>query len=354
MAKILLIDTCYAEFLKTLYINPAALYQSELDKVLFQSFGTGDFYSRNLRALGWDARDVIANSTELQNLWSWEQRLHAFENHEPITAMPEDVLAAQIQEFAPDVVFLQDLSLKVPKGNYIIAGQCSCPMPSEESLRQCDVIFTSFPHYLDRFQRMGIKAVFNPLAFDPIVLERAGVPSGERIHDVVFIGGVGAPSHWRAGMETLEYVASHVPTFKWWGYGVDTLPASSALRDKYQGEAWGLDMYRILLQSKITLNRHGEVANGYANNMRMFEATGCGSLLLTERSLNLHDYFSGMDAAAYGSPEEAVYLIERFLNNPQGLAAIAANGQKRTLERHTYARRMETISETLKGMLCPA
>jgi hypothetical protein len=40
-------------------------------------------------------------------------------------------------------------------------------------------------------------------------------------------------------------------------------------------------MYRVLECSKIVINHHGDVAP-WANNLRLFEATGTGALLLTD------------------------------------------------------------------------
>jgi len=335
--KILIVDSYYPDFLKLWDFNPAATYETELKRLLEFSFGTGDFYSRNLKALGWDTHDVIWNAP-------WNM---------------------QFQQ--PDVLFLQDLSIEFSPTGALIAGQLSCPWPGDDAVRRCHVIFTSFPHYIPRIEALGVKAVYNPLAFDPIVLERcdyAGYIIGHtvmtmeapRIHDCVFIGGVGNPSHWKRGMETLEAVARAIPSFKWWGYGYEHLPSNSALRDKYQGEAWGLDMYRILLQSKIVLNRHGEVAQGYMNNMRCFEATGCGALLLTEYAPNLRQFFKEDEAMSYGSPEEAIIKIRWYLDRDHEdvRAIVAANGQRRTLRDHTYAQRMKTVSDTLQEMLVSA
>ena len=33
-------------------------------------------------------------------------------------------------------------------------------------------------------------------------------------------------------------------------------------------------MYRVLARTRVAVNRHGDIAEGYANNMRLFEATG--------------------------------------------------------------------------------
>lgn len=373
LPRILICDTYYPDFLRSLAFDLNSTYEVELQKVLDRKFGTADFYSRNLKALGWDAVDVIANHQPLQQLWGREND------------WIDDILFAQMDDFDPDVIFFQDLSLlsrsrlkDVSSGfdkasGYCLAAQCSCPWPGDDKIRQCEVIFTSFPHYVKRIEALGVRAVYNPLAFEEsLVYKRVKIGETkafgrihggatlfkevlrqeERIHDCVFIGGVGNPSHWTYGMEVLETVAREIPTFKWWGYGVETLPGNSALRAKYQGQAWGLDMYEILLQSKICLNRHGEVSEGFANNMRMYEATGCGAMLLTD---NRTDLFSDYEVMRYFSPADAVYKIRAYLQEfPEGKSAYAAAGQARTLRDHTYQNRMRTVSFILKEMLVAA
>lgn len=356
--KILIVDTYYPDFLSSLSIDRDSTYEANLWKAMQAAFGTANFYSKNLGALGWSAFDMIVNWFELQELWDREHQHN------------------QVLTYKPDVVFLQDLSLFVGRGDYLLAGQCSCPWPGDEKVRRMDVVFTSFPHYVPRIEALGVRAIYNPLAFEPSALDlicprqqldvttmedwpiQVFVPGmydpPERIHDCVFIGGSGTPSHWKYGMQVLETVAREIPTFKWWGYGVETLPANSVLRQKYQGQAWGVDMYKILLQSKIVLNRHGEVAEGYTNNMRTFEATGCGALLLTEESKNLWEFFSAKEVVSYLTPGDAIMKIRYYLENDSERAAIAARGQKRTLRDHTYAKRMQTVSTVLQEMLCPA
>ena len=338
--RILLLDTYYPEAIRALPVNPAMTYQSNLDAILYQSFGTADFYSRSLRALGWEAEDVIWNHEQLSSMRPYWTRLTRHEH---------------------EVIFLQDLNVILPASFYstVVAGQCSCPWPGDDNIRKCDVIFTSFPHYVPRIEALGVKAVYNPLAFDPVVIQRVieqGFPQiieNERPFDVTFIGGVGNPGHWRRGMETLNAVAEAIPTFKWWGYGADLLPSSSALRQNYQGEAWGLDMYRVMLQSKIVLNRHGEVAEGHANNMRLFEATGCGALLLTEwcENASLRTLFDSFECESYVDAADAISEINFYLNDDITRQAFAKNGQSRTLRDHTYAQRMKTVSNTLLEML---
>src|SRR6185295_1579979 len=110
-----------------------------------------------------------------------------------------------------------------------------------------------------------------------------------------------------------------------------------AIARAYQGRAWGLDMYKIYARCKIVINRHGEVAKGYSNNMRLFEATGMGALLMTEDSPNIGQYFNpGSECITYKESRDLHSSIEYYLNHQEELRMIAKAGQARTLKDHTY------------------
>lgn len=336
--KALIADTAYPDFLKTAPIG-SGTYEEELQSFLSRQFGTFYAYSRNLTSLGHECVDVIVNNEPLQALWAKEHFCFG------------DIFDAQIKHYDPDVILLQDLSISVNKGDRLLAAQCSCRPP--DRLPPLDVVFSSLPNLIERFESVNIRAVYLPLAFEPSVLEG---PQSERDIDISFVGGVGRESHWRQGTDTLELIASEFgERFHWYGYGLENLPASSALRACYRGMAFGRDMYSIYRRSRIVVNRHGEITEGYANNLRMFEATGCGALLLTEEAPNLRDFFRWGECLTYRTAAEAVMQIQNHLQRWSGLeTTIAKNGQRRTLRDHTYAQRMKTVSETLKGMLCPA
>jgi spore maturation protein CgeB len=103
-------------------------------------------------------------------------------------------------------------------------------------------------------------------------------------------------------------------------------------------------MFRILRGARIALNRHIEVAEDNANNMRLNEATGVGSLLLTDSKSNLAELFApGEEVVTYVDADELVTKARYFLEHDDERRAIAAAGQRRTLSEHTYALRMEEL-----------
>src|SRR5262245_36517169 len=345
--RIVFVDTYYPEFLKTIELKPGSTYEESLDDVLALQFGTADFYSREFRRIGWQAFDIIANFPALQKKWA------AADNP---NATLQAIALEQIRLLKPDVIFIQDLSfftsyqLESLKNKHLLIAQCSCALPDLDKVRAFQAIFTSFPHYLPVLQSLGVNAIYMPLAFHESALN--GHPMTRDI-DCLFVGGVGR--HWNYGAFVLEAVAAHIPTAQFYGYGFEGLPADNPIRQKYRGEAWGRDMYRLLQRAKIVINRHGEVAEEYANNMRLYEATGCGAALVTDRKVNMRDMFGHSDVVQvvqYDSPEKAVDMIMLLLRNWETWGKyVAAAGQKRTLSTHTYAHRIPQIAEILTGIL---
>lgn len=333
--RIAVLDTYYEAFRKSFPLDSSNSYEKELERILKYGFATADFYSHGLRTLGHQAIDIISDWPELQQMWAGEN------------GNPSDILAAQLTAFRPDCVFQQDLSVPVPKGKWLLAGQISCALPSRD-LRVFDCLFTSFPFYVERFNRAGIKAVYLPLAFEPRMLSG---DQPERDIDIAFVGGIGN-SHWKAGTDLLEVIAAEFKErFSWYGYGIESVRLDSPLWGCYKGPAWGRDMYAIYRRSKIVINRHGEVAEGYANNLRMFEATGCGAMLVTEWTRNLGQFFNQWEAVAYSSPGDAVHKIRSALGQQELVSKIAAAGQARTLLDHGYLSRMQKVSDVLTELL---
>ena len=83
--------------------------------------------------------------------------------------------------------------------------------------------------------------------------------------------------------------------------------------------------------------------------MRLYEATGVGSMLLTDRKDNLHELFDiDREVVAYSSKEEAAEMVRYYLDHPDEMASIAQAGQARTLREHTYGQRMQELVPILK------
>jgi len=339
-------------------------YKDQISFLMGQCFGTADFYSVNLKKLGCDAEEVIANNEILQYKWAQEDSftigqpfLEKTFKHLPFLRryvtthnMLLKILEKQIKTMKPDILYMQNLSFCPPdflrtakKYVKIIVGQIACPLPPLEYLREFDLILTSFPHYVERFKNRGIKAEYFRIGFDASVLERAG--SAERNYPCTFVGGISAEH--KTGTYLLEELARRVE-IDFFGYGAECLDRNSPIIPRHHGEVWGLSMYNTLLSSKLTINRHIDVAENYANNMRLYEATGCGAMLISDYKDNLHELFEiGKEIAAYKSIDELIELIQYYGEHQKEREQIGKAGQRRTLVNHSYYNRMAELQEIL-------
>ena len=371
--RIAIVDPCYEAFLASHYgANPGlarSSYERQHRALLDRSFGTGDAYSRHLSELGHEATELIPNCRPMQLKWAEERSLAL-----PVAAKRRParlnwgtlrrILDAQIEELDPDVVYVQDVTYverlrpraREASGRYFVAQVGSQP-PSLEVLRRYDLVTTLVPPLVERLRALGLDAEYLSAAFDQAVLARLeaeGVtagPGAERPHPVSFVGSVHPDRVHRRGVQLLERLCSEV-ALEVWGPIDARLTRSSPIRSRHRGQAWGLDMYRVLAQSRIAVNRHGDFAGGYAANMRMFEATGVGALLVTESATNLPDFFEpGREVVAYDGADDLVTKIRHFLEHEDERRRIAAAGQRRTLVEHTYRHRIRQLAGMLEARL---
>ena len=241
-----------------------------------------------------------------------------------------------------------DLLWQIRTQARLLVGQIASPLPEGEDFGIYDLMMSSLPNLVAHFRKLGVPAELNRMAFEPRVLETLARPVTPDI-PVSFVGNL-SPAHG-ARVRLIEHLCEALD-IGIWGGGADSLPAESPIQACHRGAAWGRDMYSVLARSRITVNSHIDMAEDHANNMRLYEATGSGTLLLTDWKSDLVEIFEpGREVAVYRSPEECVERIYYYLNHEEERAAIARAGQQRTLREHTYRRRMEELSSLVARYL---
>jgi spore maturation protein CgeB len=377
MTRFLIVNSDYPGFLDVLYSQhlwlDQASYSEQMAVRTATLFGVADFYPRNLSALGHEALEVCVNNRCLQEAWAREHGVQVAHSSLPRVVLRRGVvpwlvrdrsewmaaiLRAQIEDFRPDVLLTHSLS-DLPtqfwtsmRSHYrLLVGQIASPLADDIDLTPFDLMLSSLPNFVERFRKAGLRAELFRLAFDPAVLERlkdTAAPSEPPI-DVSFVGSL-SPHH-PGRYAWLERLCRDVPLAVW-GQGVDTLPVESPIRRAYRGPAWGIDMYRVLARSRISVNYHIELAGPFANNMRLYETTGVGTLLLTDWKENLSEQFEpDVEVVAYRSPDDCVEKIKHLLSHESERARIAQAGQARTLRDHTYKSRMAELAAIVQGLL---
>ncbi len=381
--RILILDTHYQESLRLAYENDPSLAQQssreQLHAIYETGFGRADFLPLNLRKVGHEVDQFIVNAQPIQISWAAEnglqikterstllkvqQRLKREVNRLrsapriPGMNVPQwepEVVEAQARAFKPDVIFICDV-LYLPAHFHralkeytrLLVGEMAYPIPPALDLAPFDLIVSAAPHFVDRLRKAGARSEMLRLGFEQTVLDRLG--NQPKDVELAFIGSVGKDHLQRLAL--LETLSRKTP-LSCWGAGVETLPPDSPLRGRVKPSLWGYDMYRRLQGSKIALNIHIDMAEQFAANMRLYEATGVGTMLLTDWKTNLHELFElGTEVVTYRSIEECVELVEYYLAHDNEREAIAEAGQKRTLCEHSYYHRMQELTDILNRYL---
>lgn len=133
---------------------------------------------------------------------------------------------------------------------------------------------------------------------------------------------------------------------------VPDVPLRELFPDRCHPPVFGPRMYSVLKGSGTTLNAHTEAARGSVGNMRMFEATGVGTCLLTDGGENLAQLFApDEEVVVYRTPAECLAKWEELAKAPALARTIAEAGHRRTMRSHTVERRCEEIDAHIQAVL---
>jgi len=375
--KVLILSSDCTEFLCWLYSQHPGLEKEPYEhqaRVRHESlFGTADFYSSNLRKLGYEVWNIHVNNEFIQTAWvgerglridsgeRWQSRLKRglvfWVSRAKNLRWLYQIMAAQIKDYKPDVLLNQSMlgvsndflrEIK-PYVKLLVGEHAATPLPEAENWSIYDLVISSFPPTVDWFRSKGIPAELSRLGFEPAILSQ--LKDREKQIALSFVGSLHAGHSAR--FEWLEYLCSRLQVKIWSphsNYLLGILDASP-ISWSHVGSAWGIEMYQVLRDSLLTLNHHGDYPP-YANNLRLFEATGAGTLLITDWKQNLHEMFEpGKEIVTYRNPQECAELVRYYLEHENERREIAEAGQRRTLQEHTYYQRMQELGDIIQKCL---
>ena len=339
----------------------------------------------HMREQGIDAKLLLVNDMRGQTKWAQERGLDLNDPSE----WKREIALAQVREYRPDVLWLG--SLFELYGDFVREAKSYCrkviawvgsPFIDAADVDGISVLLTENPKTLKDVQQRFDKVIVTKPGFPRQALSRVGTV--EKDYPVTFVGGL-SRSHSRR-VATLSHLLQSGIDLRIFGYiatdrkkllkdslryGIgELLLQGSAWRFRQNANEWfrdrsyrrdlgriershegfviGTDMLRTLARSLITLNIHIDCASGNAGNMRMFEATGMGTCLLTEHSENIVDLFEpGREVVTYRSRDELVDSIHQLLSRPELAEEVARAGQRKTLEYHTIERMFGDIRPAL-------
>jgi spore maturation protein CgeB len=364
--KLLLLWSFYPEYLTNFYatnVGAAELpYAEQMRLLLDDNFGWPPAVARRIAELGDEVFIVVSNAKPLQQAWARENGVE-FSMSNWQTELP----LKQAALFRPDVVwlgahsryfgaFMEKLRLSCKR----VVAWSAAPLNPTSNLRGIDLILTSHDNFVQMYRSAG-HAVEKVLpCFEPRIIELAG--RQKRDVSISFVGSLSGAHRQRiailndvldrlnvelwCSLPQLSLKNSVRPSF-WLAFA-----ATRRIARRSRGDTYGINMYRTLMRSVMTLNVHIGAAGGLAGNMRMFEATGCGALLFTEEMPNVSEMFEpDSEVVTYRDSRDLVDKLIYYSENPDEAAKIAEAGKNRTLTEHTTAARARQIRGIFETVL---
>ena len=371
-------DPYLKSFIKKCYDNQVR-YDEIMKDMKADYFSWVYSLSNAINANGVSSKFVVGNDKFAQRLWAKENGLKFDVGNEKL-----DIIMHQIKLFKPDILFFG--IKKQYLGGFLEEIRLICKKifcwvgsPINYELKNINLVFGNNPFLKDYFSNTKIGFKFFKPGFDQNILKL--VNKKEKIK-VSFIGQVSRTNHDER-LEYLDYLALSYPPFQVFGMNYDTnlfirrikdiiialrlkglnisnlINISSSpyyskiknIRKRFVNEVWGIDMYNIIFSSLITFNKHVDNPQGVAGNMRMFEATGVGSCLITDHKNNNDEYFvPEKEIIVYKDKFDLMDKLNFYINNDKARQEIALAGQKRTLKDHTIDIRANELINIIEHM----
>ena len=354
--KVLFFMPFYPDYLDYFYERRNGIsiksYSEQLRAFEADHFGYFYAYVNALNRLGHQAAILIPNCRPLQLQWAREHGV-AFDDREWTRA----VALEQIRRYQPDIFYIGsvfeyygDYLGEVKKHARQIVAQMACQLPPDLNLSHIDCIVTSARHFYHDFQKRRLRAEYLESGFDSDVL---GSLTRDRTPiELSFVGGLHGGAHSER-VRLLRLLSKKTP-IKIWGYGLEkgSFFKRNPIEGRYQGRAYGMEMYDILRRSKMTFHCHIDVAGTFAGAQRLYEATGVGTLLITDAKENICEFLEpDKEVVTFSTDDELLEKVRYYATHDREREAIAHAGQQRTLKDHTIQERVKDLLPILKSVL---
>lgn len=399
--KLAYLSAVYPEYARDFYSRHPALAMADFDTqrqaLERDAFAWAGAWGPALAGHGIEVRELWINLEPLQRAWAREH------GPEGVGVSLDDVAIAQLAAFAPDVLWFdhKDASL-------LARARAACPsiraalgwvgsaLPETPIWRAFDRVLSCDQGSVEALEAGGARAALLHHAFPEPVLAR--LEQRPPTLSASFVGQFdpAAPGHalreqvlesllasqpisifaprptrpspakllakraaWlaagtlrrvRLGEAALRRLPVLGSAAGWSAPPRGALPARLAAAT--QPPRFGLAMFQTLSDSKVALNVQGVARDRPASNMRLFEATGVGTCLLTDAAGRLGGLFEpDREVAIFRTAAECHDKLCWLLDHEDERAAMARAGQARCLAEHTFRHRAPRLVELIRAML---
>lgn len=357
--KIVQIENFYKSFTDNLYNNNQFLNNLSYDLQLRFLFNSGWSSGQNvvpyLNSSKWDSFYIIPTCIPLQFRWG-------VENGYALDTPLDHLLYYQLEKIKPDVIYLSDIPcfnfgiLDLLEKKPIVVGWHATSLPDHIPWNKLDLLLSGISAIRNRALELGVKFVENFMSGAPNY-NKIGRISNENLNDICFSGSFSASLHNERAQLFLN-IAGNIGDKLFDIYTSNPFSQSNYKNLHFHPPVYASDVvekyssYKITLDARANFGLNEFINNRDTSNMRIFEATKAGSLLITEASNNLHEYFDiGTEIETYTNQEELIDKLNFYLNekNENLRLSVAEKGYLRTITDHSIEKRSIWFETILKN-----
>jgi len=378
-------------------------YQEQYEALSNDKFGGSEIWATGLLEYGYKSNRVFINIPQIQNKWAELNGISCRGKN-----ALEEITKEQIAKYQPEILFINNYnSLSSEFVNSIreevssirlIIGWLGSTYHNADIFREFDLILSNIPELVDELIGYGYCCYHLNHAIDPRVLKNIDLDSEPKIN-FSFIGSIVKSDGYHQERENLLLDLIKATDLEIWSnvkkltykkylqvrllqtlydayqFGINiglfnTLGTKNKIVKKLSQmkerpdfinhvdpaivrhahqPIFGLQMFQKLRDSKVTLNNHADVSPKSASNMRLFEATGVGTCLLTDWKENLHELFEpDSEVITYQTSGECIAKVNYLIENESERKRIADAGQIKALEKHSIYHRAEQLDAIIR------
>ena len=404
-ARFIKVSSFYKPFLQHYYRSYPEIasksYQEQHRHLMDQGYGYSHYFPYYLeKNHSIQGQELICNAQALQNAWAKEHGSELSGN---------SLLLEQLKHHQPEILFIQNsidfhesfirTIREEVKSVKLLIGHCCTPYTQDnmKAFGHYDLMLSCSETFLARFRENNIRSHLFPHAIEASLIQNIALPD-EPLNEIVFIGSLFYRKEFhsqrisyieeifKAGLPLtmyglLERDSWHTLKMKQSAYLMLKLLQSLGFRHirnheflrkvaqlkemprrtRYSDEVlknirrepvFGTDMLKTISRYRIGFNMHAEVAGDYAANVRMFEVSGVGSLLVTDHKKQIESLFEpDREILTYRSKEECTEKLRWAVEHPEEARQIALAGQQRTLRDHTVEKRVGQLYDIIRKEL---
>jgi spore maturation protein CgeB len=321
-------------------------YKQALETLFDSGWSSGQNVVPYMPASKWETFYIVPTLESLQKKWARQQI-----GSDDVSLA--EILFLQLDAIKPDIVYLSDLNCvdigffsqlnKVP----LVTGWCATEPNEAFNWRSLDLLLSGIGSIRQRTLDLGVRRAEKFMS---------GAPSFRNVNgggfcgrkDLCFSGSFSRTLHHERA-KNFAKLGEAIPEYRLDIYtesqpqvllgqpNIRLLPAVYA-----SDVVCTYSDYKIVLDGRADFGLGEAQYSRETSNMRIFEATKAGSMLLTEHCENLDEYFEiGVEIETYSSVDELREKCRYYLRDDNELKRenIARNGQLRTLSEHSIESR---------------